>query len=560
MRYTFPMQKSHIVRNILIGVVVYSAFAFAHADDTLTSSACDSLFGLAAGTISTAASQKYLNPATCAAYQDLITRYHPGPDSSIGLSNAKVQGITSLNSTFALNLDSMLKAADAAGFRITINSAYRSSASEAKANPTAYSRGFVSMHTKGLAADLQYPNDGAVTTECDGLGSNLSAAYKWVAANAAAYHMGLYDQLHSHVPGECNHVEASSGSTSGELGPGVPDGTGNIAGSGSTVPYSITPGLGGPSQTPQPGQYMTQDSSCVVSQNPYIVVRVPAGTEYPSGCLGTGTQQSGMLQQPYCSGSTVMYNNGSTMMPGQYCQYGCQNGMCMQAQQQQQTASQQSSATSPTTGTTQTSTNNTPTTPTTNATTPAVTTSTLTTPNLVSNIGNSATGIVNLLSNPASTTSTPIFLNPALSNVTQLQANGQPGVTQANPTSIYFASSSKGGAQQSGGSPAGGSPAQGDASGSSGFTTTGGSGYDMTGATDSNGQPVSTTTALAGTQQNPNGTNTFGPTPTNNSLSSFQSQGSVTTVPSQILDTLKSAVLFALNFLTSYLHPASVSN
>ena len=108
------MQKMAIMSFTSVVILACIPIALAHAD-TLNATSCDTLYGLPTGTISTAASLQYMNPTVCAAYQDLISRYNPGGCSATGFSNAKVQGITSLNNTFATNLDTMLKAADAAG-------------------------------------------------------------------------------------------------------------------------------------------------------------------------------------------------------------------------------------------------------------------------------------------------------------------------------------------------------------------------------------------------------------------------------------------------------------
>ena len=336
------MIKALFARIALLGVLLLGTISLAHAQTApmLDSTLCNQLYGLPAGTIATTVSQQYLNPAVCAAMNDLISRYNPGSASSIGLTNAKVQGITSLNSAFALNLDNMLKAADAAGYHITINSAYRTVAGEAAANPTAAKNGFVSMHSKGLAADLQYPNDGNVLHECDGAGTNLSPAYKWVSMNAGSYNIGLYDQLHSHVNGECNHVEAKS--SDGTQGPGNPGGAGISVPQTTQTPIYSIPGLGSTPTTGMPGQISNQDSYCIVSTDPLVTVPVPAGTPFPSGCFNSA--QTSSILQSYCSGNTIVYNFSGNPSAGQTCPAGCMNGACMQVNQQtSQQASQQTS-------------------------------------------------------------------------------------------------------------------------------------------------------------------------------------------------------------------------
>jgi len=474
---------------------------FAHAD-TLTATSCDSLFNLPTGTISTASSAQYLNPTTCAAYQDLIKRYNPGTCSAVGFSNAKVQGITSLNPTFAVNLDNMLKAGDAAGYHMMINSAFRSVAGEQCANPHGFGGNYsLSMHTKGLAADLQFPNDPNSRGGCD-VGEN-SAAYLWVQQNDSTYHLGPYDQLHGHVNNECNHVEAISGSTSGGIGPGggATSNTGMPQSTTAPAPYT-TPGLGS-TQAPVPGQIMNQDYYCMISANPIVTVSVPAGTPFPSGCLN-GAQSSSILQ-PYCSGNTIVYNYNGITTTGQACPFGCSNGACTQqcpagyisqngqcsptAQSTQPIgtgssgsspvsngSSGQTSQTSGTSGSTQSSSGTTGSSQTqTSGTTPTVNTSTITAPHLIANTGSSSQSFINSLLNPqitGATTTTPtsstgtsvqnllnslmnpeitpgtsattspasITLGTAGSNITQTEPTTIPGVTVATPTSLYFQS------------------------------------------------------------------------------------------------------------------------
>jgi hypothetical protein len=574
----------------------------AHAQaTTLNSTVCNQLYGLPAGTISTTISSQYLNPTVCAAMQDLISRYNPGGCSSKGFTNAKVQGITSLNSVFAVNLDTMLKAADAAGYHITINSAYRSPAGEQCANPTAYGRGFVSMHTKGLAADLQYPNDANSLGECDGSASNLSAAYLWVNANDATYHLGQYDQLHSHVQNECNHVEERSGTSDSTLGPGAtgaapttplqavtnalgittpsaaltcPPGyvmQNNACTPQTGSPIYSTPGLGA---TPQVGQILAQDTYCLVSTNPVITVPVPAGTPYPSGCLSNQQMTTGT--QLYCSGNTVVYNASGVITPVQICSSSCSNGACVQQScpvgytlvngfcsqsQQQTTQPAASSAATPATGVSSAATQASTATQTSSgsgatASIPNVSTSLITAPTLVPNLGTSTLALLQALANPqpssaAAATTTPITLSGAAVDISQLEASPLPGVTYAQATGSLFPSSGQTGQT--------GSAGGGTGSGSTNnITTTAGTGYDVSGNADS-ATPVNAGTAgdIANTQA-PGGADTFGSgTASNASAPSSFSGNAPSTFNSAlvILGTLKSEVLNALSFLSVYVKP-----
>lgn len=162
---------------------------------------------------------KYLNEKRCQAYLYLKSVYRPGGCSA---NNTK-DGITELNYLFAEHLYDMLQAAKSKGYTLYITSGYRSPEAQKCANPNGFGGDYnSSMHTKGGAADLQYPDAlGTSAKGCD-KGSG-SSAYQWVKENAKTYQISLYnDNGHrTYVNGECNHVEISGG-VSGGRGPGSP--------------------------------------------------------------------------------------------------------------------------------------------------------------------------------------------------------------------------------------------------------------------------------------------------------------------------------------------------
>src|SRR3989338_5182839 len=73
--------------------------------------ACNTLFGLPKGAIRMEADKKLMNPEVCDAYTFLISRYDPGPRSSIGLSNPKTEGVLKLNPDYAVALAKLMRAA-----------------------------------------------------------------------------------------------------------------------------------------------------------------------------------------------------------------------------------------------------------------------------------------------------------------------------------------------------------------------------------------------------------------------------------------------------------------
>ncbi len=453
-----------LLASTLSGVVLLSA-AGASAD-TLTATSCDSLYGLAAGTMGTAASEKYFNPTTCAAYQYLLTRYVGGGGQGVtGLANPQVQGITMLNPTFAVNLANLMKAAESAGYPLKIESAYRTCAGQLKVNPRGYGGNCdLAPHTKGIAADFIYPDNGA-KDECS------SPAHDWLHQNASTYHLGLYNDLHTYVGGECNHVEATSGSTSGTPGPGGGSGAPQIHIPTPTPNPNITttPGLGGPTLS---GQVLAQDYECLVSTYPQpFYVTIAAGTPIPSYCLTGTIPQSPNTSAPYCSGTELIYSSGSAMS-AQQCPYGCSYGMCMQASQQQP-ATAPSSPSSPTSGgSAPVSSGSTQPGVPGITTTPTVTTSTITSPTLLPSTGTSSAALLQALANPnqnsPATASTSVGTSLTNSILQQLSPSIA-GVTYATPASSLFDPRLESG--HGGSNP--------PTIGSSGFVTTTGSGYDI---------------------------------------------------------------------------------
>ena len=184
--------------------------------------------------------------------------------------------------------------------------------------------------------------------------------------------------------------------------------------------------------TPVPGQVVSQDTPCITSTTPLVVQTIPAGSVYPYGCYSTS--QPTNSAQLYCSGNSVVSNSYGYPVTVQTCQYGCSNGACMQQQAQQQSSSASNQGSSGTAVTNQT--------PGTSGTTNS---STVNSPNIVTNLltPSSTVSILQALANPqratSSATTTPIVLNPAVANsIAQLQAGAPPGVTYAVPTSVYF--------------------------------------------------------------------------------------------------------------------------
>src|SRR3989344_2523566 len=158
--YTSQMHSRSVNTNalLLLTTIIVAAVSLgtAHAADLARNpELCDKLFNLPQGTITRAADAKVMSPEVCAAYQFLISRYTPGPRSSKGLSNPKVEGIIRLNPDFAVALARMLNAAP----YMMINSAYRTKEGQGSVNPD-------SNHTYGCAVDLGYSQSDCGSSQC----------------------------------------------------------------------------------------------------------------------------------------------------------------------------------------------------------------------------------------------------------------------------------------------------------------------------------------------------------------------------------------------------------
>src|SRR3989344_2063855 len=182
------------------------------------SASCSELFkAVRESSMQRAADSLVMNDVTCGAYKFLIDRYEPGTCSARGFSDPKGQGITSLNPDFAVRLATLLVEGEAAVGRFGINSAFRTggpNGGQACANPRGYGGNTnASPHAQGLAVDLVYPG-GGTKHDCS------SAGYEWIVANAGRHGIAQYNQVHSFVSGECNHVE-NTGRVTGGPGPGA---------------------------------------------------------------------------------------------------------------------------------------------------------------------------------------------------------------------------------------------------------------------------------------------------------------------------------------------------
>lgn len=164
----------------LIGILLQTAFA---AETPTTSANCSNLLKLAPTTMARPADKVFINAEVCDAYNFLIDRYDPGPRSSAGLSNPKVEGIIYLNPDFAVRLAKMLKAAP----YMRINSAYRTPEGQGSKNPG-------SNHIYGCAVDLGYSQDSCGSAQC-----------QWVLQNAGNAEFKI--QIRMKYAPEWNHIE-----------------------------------------------------------------------------------------------------------------------------------------------------------------------------------------------------------------------------------------------------------------------------------------------------------------------------------------------------------------
>jgi len=157
----------------------------------------------------TASNFATLGDDECQAYMDLAKYDRTGSPA----------GITMLNATFAKNLAAMLNAAKSKGINLSISSGYRSEKDQKRVNPNGYEgNAAMSKHTQGTAADLNYPDAiGSSKYTCDD-GAAGSRSYQWVDRYAKNFKVDLYNNRHSRVEGECNHVEDTTGARG--TGPG----------------------------------------------------------------------------------------------------------------------------------------------------------------------------------------------------------------------------------------------------------------------------------------------------------------------------------------------------
>jgi hypothetical protein len=482
------------------------------------------------------------------------------------LQSSKCSGNTidtnNLNSGFALCAQKFVQSAKAQDPNFCISSAYRSAATQlavcmamcgASSCPGRCAAPSSSFHQYGLAIDV--------------LSRSLSLSTIWALAqqqgilNPTSLHSSdpYHIQAQSKTGGQCNSggsaqpqtplqsitnaIGSALGINTCQAGYTLVGGVCTLqtavsqTGAGSNI-YS-TPGLG---STPQAGQILTQDSYCMVSTNPVITYPVPAGTPYPSNCLN-GTQAT-------CpAGYTSSY--GTCIAQTCPAGYTMTNGFCAQTQQQ---TTQSGAATGASTAALTASTPTSATNQTTGAGTSNVSAATITTPTLAANLGTSTEALLQALANPQSiapaATNTPITLSGALHDITQLEASGMPGVTNALPTSSLFPS----------GGPVSGAAANGASaeSGDNTVTTTAGTGYDIPG-TSNEGTSVNAGTAgdIASTQAP--SADTFGSSNTSdaapNSFTGSDAPSTFGAATLSILAVLKADVLGALTFLSIYGHP-----
>lgn len=221
---------------------------------------CNQLFGLPEGTIRMDPDKGIMSSEVCGAYLFLISRYTPGPRSSVGLSNPKVEGITKLNPDFAVALAKMLKSAPAMG----IISAYRTPEGQGAKNPQ-------SNHIYGCAVDLGYSQSVCSQIQC-----------QWVLQNAPSF--GLHIRM-MWSP-EWNHIEPIAKDACRSNGPGVGD---PVAAPPSSSIANYARQLLGGSQS--------QPSSQLFGQSAQQNCTLPDGVVVP--CSSIANQ--GMQQQPTIS-------------------------------------------------------------------------------------------------------------------------------------------------------------------------------------------------------------------------------------------------------------------
>jgi hypothetical protein len=494
------------------------------------------------------AAKEYLSSHACA------QTIHTGIAAACpaGTRSLHIDGLASQFAVYAANYMKKFEAQNGQN-TICVRDAYRAPGEQAcaannSANGGAVAQPGKSKHEVGEAVDLN-PQNGATYTKMRSF-ADQNESCVWFryycpqdnsSGNAGKSNIG--------TNGDCPHLELKSSCNAGT--PGASTGasgryTSTPAQSFSTPQSDISSSPGVGSMTP--GQTYGQDTTCLLSTDPIYTVSIPAGTPFPSNCLNNGHSSSATGIQASCSGNTIIYNASGNATIGQTCPYGCQNGMCMQSQQNQQQGQQQGqqyAAANPTPSASS---------PTTNGQTAVSsgvqsalqtnTTPTLSTPSLIPNLltPSSTLSILNALANPQQVvtihaTPTPIILNPDAQKISQLQAGAPPGVTYALPASSYFSNGNQTGQTTS--------------AGANTITTTAGTGYDTATSTDTR------VLAIAGTRT-PTGADTF----TSSNLSSQGTQGSpsqqVSTFPgntTSILETLKLDLQGVLNFLATYGRP-----
>ncbi len=545
-------------------------------------------------------SQLDLNGTASQAIQDLSQNFicpgrQPGYNASVSAAVLKENYVyfsangVAINSKFIVCVDNFLKAAKQAGYNPCLTAALRTAAGQVascldpsnsivcgKGDCNDSARINACPHVKGIAVDVNpQPNTS----------QNVAAMH----AMASKYGVGYT------VPGDLPHIQPvsaacnGSGSTEPISNAAAPlqkiAQTLGLATQQCQAGYTLVNGTCTPqysysytspsNSAPAAGQVVNQDTLCVISTNPPMVETITAGSVYPAGCINTGAQTSATCNtQTYCSGNTVMNESSScSVTAGQTCPYGCSNGACSQQTSQSTnsgstgTSGSGSTGTSGSTGSTNTGTSgttattNTGSTGTTGTTGTAntgstQTTSSITSPTLVPNLltPSSTAEILRELANPSSSntaattsTTTPIILNSSVANnISQMQPASPAGVTYAQPASAYFNTQNSQQNNQAGG----------------GTTPTGG-GYSGTAGT---GYADSSSSASATSAVGPAGTNislthptvdTFTDSPqseTTGTVSSFEAASTFNSSLA-VLNVLKTEVLGALNFLSTYAKP-----
>ena len=162
---------------------------------------------------------------------------------------------------------------------------------------------------------------------CDSGGSE-TPSYLWIQQHASSFGIGLYNQLHSRVPGECNHVEASGTVVMSRSGPkpiaGVTPlsmGTSSDSGeTGESVPHA--------SNSPQPQQTQTANAC---TDNPYSLYCAQQTTSTNRCMDGSVPTVTG-----YVNGSPIYQCSQQQSCPSGYI-LSSSNGTCLQSATSQTT-------------------------------------------------------------------------------------------------------------------------------------------------------------------------------------------------------------------------------